>query len=592
MNHLVFEKLSRLINENTEFHFFESGKNTSSSSTYLFSNPIKKIICVSEDEIEKCILEIEKESKNYFVAGWISYEVGKKFLNKLKSNQGNKILLSFNVYTEVEEFSNTKERIPSSLNFQIEDIHSSISFEEYEKNVKSIIENIKSGNYYQINYTFPLEFKLIGDLLSFYMELSKNQTTEYSAFIRTNELSILSLSPELFFKMENGKMLMKPMKGTSNLGKESELEAEKNLAENFMIVDLIRNDLGKISKLGSVQVLNPASKDSFETLTQMTTNVESNLKDSLTLFEILEGIFPSGSVTGAPKLASMKAIESSLEKKDRGVYTGAIGFFSPNKSIFSVAIRSLEIKNEKAKIGIGSGIVFDSVPSLEWEECFLKAKFLFKSIPMQIFTSLVWKRNTFYFLDYHLMRLKKSAEFFGFGFSENEIKNRLNQLDLDFNKVYKLKITIERESHIKIETTELNSKQKKGKFSFAKEFSLETRSNSIFLYYKTSKREIYRKGFEIASNHQLMDLIFENEKAEITEGSIYNIFCKIDGIFYTPFLNAGVLDGIYRRKLLNRFPSYFKEKILYKKDILNSEEVFFCNSVRGILRGVYEKRKG
>ena len=363
----------------------------------LFKKPYKIFKLTTSHSVDdvKAVFHTMEEllKKGFFIAGWLSYELGYlliKKLNPLILNKKNTIpLLWFGVYEKAieieqeifDEFTATDIRPKLTLN---------VSKRQFISAINRIHDYIKSGDTYQINYTIKGKFIFNDNVESLYLALRKKQKVKYASFIKTGEGDfVLSLSPELFFKIEDGIISSKPMKGTAPRGKNKKDDEEikqrlkkdkKNMAENVMIVDLLRNDIGKICQIGSVNVPNLFKVEKYDTLFQMISKVEGKLKNSVTLYDIIEAIFPCGSITGAPKIRSMEII-AELEKEPRGIYTGAIGYLTPDgNACFNVAIRTLHIKDGLGEIGIGAGITIGSDPEDEFKETILKAKFLTNEI--------------------------------------------------------------------------------------------------------------------------------------------------------------------------------------------------------------------
>ena len=546
---------------------------------FTFEKPLKIISSYTFSDIETCLAEIEIYKKlGKYIAGFFSYEHGyffePSFYEKFQSVNFKFPLLYFGVY---ETYSSKPLNNEDSNNFSIKDLTQSIDFAEYEKSFLHIKEKIKLGETYQVNFTFSNHFNFSGSAYSFYQELKRNQIGNYSGFLETDSLKIISASPELFFEIKNSSIQCKPMKGTLEKG---DFQIDPKIkSENHIIVDLIRNDLGKISKLGTVQVNSLLELEKYDTLNQITSTIGSELKEDLTVLELLRALIPAGSITGAPKKRTMEIILEE-EADFREIYTGGIGFFSKHHSVFSIPIRTVQLENGMGTLGIGSGIIFDSDAKKEWEESNLKMRFFLKSIPISIFESILFKNKKIYFLIEHIARLKKSALYFGFRWNEEELKNHLAKISLEESFDSKLKLSLNRKNEFSIQSVPLGKK-----FHTIQEMKIaETKTNSkdIFYYHKTSLRDIYDAYREKAVAEKCFEYIFFNEKDELTEGSISNIFILIDKVYYTPSVESGILAGVYRNKLLKR--NGFKERKLYISDLENAKEIFLCNSVRGIVR--------
>ncbi|MCX5641856.1 MAG: aminodeoxychorismate synthase component I [Candidatus Omnitrophica bacterium] len=277
------------------------------------------------------------------------------------------------------------EESGSPKNYTLKNPLLTVGFTEYQKNVRRIKELIAAGDTYQVNYTLKCKFNFSGSSFGLYRDLRERQTVAYSAFIKDRDFSLLSFSPELFFRKSGRKITVRPMKGTIGRGKDACRDKQqiqlleqspKERSENVMIVDLLRSDLGRVSEVGTVRTDSLFDIEEYETLFQMTSTISGILKENLSFGDLFEAIFPSGSVTGAPKIRTMEIIRE-LEKEERAVYTGAVGVFFPNRdAIFNVAIRTMTITGAEGEMGIGGGITFGSDARQEYDECKLKALFL------------------------------------------------------------------------------------------------------------------------------------------------------------------------------------------------------------------------
>ncbi len=397
-------------------------------------------------------------------------------------------------------------------------------------------------------------------------------------------------------------MLARPMKGTIRRGRDLREDSEikrqlenclKNRSENVMIVDLLRNDLGRISATGSVRVPKLFNVERYETLFQMTSDIESRLKRRYSDFDIFSHIFPSGSVTGAPKIKTMEIVRE-LEKEPRNVYTGSIGFFSPKGcSAFNVAIRTLLIDSKKkiGEMGVGSGIIYDSGPKQEFAECRLKANFLVKKLEhFQLIETMLWRPNKVYMLlNEHLKRLENSARYFGFVYKRQDILTALRRLSMRLRQnTYRVRLLLYKDGRIKLEASLLESQRpREAKVCLS---TKRTQIHNPFLYHKTTNRKIYDQEYKRCRRLGFYDVIFTNEKGEITEGAISNIFIRKNGTLFTPPKACGLLDGVYRRYLINSKRYKVKERILFKKDLLCADEIYLSNSVRGLVRVRLEQK--
>jgi para-aminobenzoate synthetase/4-amino-4-deoxychorismate lyase len=346
-----------------------------------------------------------------------------------------------------------------------------------------------------------------------------------------------------------------------------------------MIVDLLRNDLGRICTMGSVHVEDLFTIERYETLLQMTSTVAGTLRPDLTFYDIFRALFPSGSITGAPKIRTMQIIRD-LEQHARGIYTGAIGHISPNRSAtFNVAIRTLTLNNGHAAMGVGGGIVADSDPAAEYRECLLKASFLTHAPnDFQLIETILWN-GAFDLLTEHLDRLAASAAYFNFTFDRDAIITQLKSQAVTFepNVKYRVRLLLDDAGTTTITSIPLTTKPT-GLICLSTE---ATSSTDLFLHHKTTRRTLYDRLYQQAIAQNCDDVIFFNERGELTEGAICNIFLRKGNTLFTPPLTSGVLPGIYRRYILETNP-HAKEKVLTLEDLHTADTIYICNSVRGM----------
>jgi len=566
-------------------------------SSFIFSNFKDIITFKPKDNLDLFFKRLEDYSKGgYWLAGYFSYEFG-YFLegaHRLLRVKNRALLAWIGVCKKPKEISNKKkagQKRPcfslDKLSYEIKNIRPNISQREYAEKIKKIKYYLEQGLTYQVNFTFKERFDFKGDVVNLYSDLRKSQPTPYSALINTNTDKILSLSPELFFRIDKNKIIARPMKGTIKRGEtekedfqsKTDLKKSKKVrAENLMIVDLLRNDLGRISKLVWAPKLFDIEK--HPTLYQMTSTIEGKLKKNLSLKEVFSSLFPCGSVTGAPKIKTIQIIKK-LEKEPRGIYTGAIGYISPKgKSCFSVAIRTVQIKKNKGELGIGGGIVYDSKAKAEYEEALLKAKFFRDGLgKVGLVESILWDKNKGYFLlDLHLKRVEKSAKSFSYPYKEKEIKRKLKEAALNEKRNLKIRLVLDAEGSINIKKEPI----KKSKTPIKIRIS-ERRINSKdkLLYHKTTKRAFYDRERKKGLVKGYFETIFLNERGQLTEGTISNIFVLKDKRLYTPPVKSGLLPGVLREHFIKEGKA--KEKILYLKDLKGADKVYVGNSVRGLL---------
>lgn len=528
-----------------------------------FTNPIKIITAFNFDELKTAFAKIEELKNQYYIVGYLRY-------NAFSGQSSNFPLLYFEVFNSynIYKTKNTKKLLLNPT--------PCVNFCEYSNAIKKIKEEIAKGNTYEVNYTYDFDVPFDGDELDLFNFLLSKQKTPYNFYIKNQYDTVLSFSPELFFELKNNHILTKPMKGTIHRGKDKKEDKNlieflkndiKNRAENVMIVDLLRNDLGRIAKVGTVNVSKLFEIETHKTLHQMTSQIEADLKENTTFFDIFKAIFPCGSITGAPKISTMKVI-SNVEKGERNIYCGAIGMISPKETIFSVPIRILQKTNEQNnfKYRVGGAIVWDSDTQDEWEETLTKTKFL--NDEFQIIETVKIENNSILFEKEHFERMQKTAEHFGFKFKTPEIAKTDDGM---------LRILLNRDGEIKTELKRITP-AKTSKIAIS---PIIQNSKNEFLYYKTTYRPWYYDSFQRIKNGEIYDEIFFNEKGELTEGARSNIVLQLNGNLYTPPVQCGLLNGVFRQELLKN--NKCTEKILYKKDLEKAEKIFCVNSVRGMV---------
>jgi len=594
----IFEK----IKDKNNYIFLETKRKAKGEDkSYLFLDPVDIISCKELSKIKSCLNSVDRRLKEgYFVAGYISYEAGFAFEDKLKIKKRFSFpLLWLGVYRKPICFDH-KKVIFSSRDFKdsckIDDIKPNITKSKYIHSIKNIKRFIEKGDTYQVNYTFKLNFSHTGSVFGLYDNLRKKQSVSYGCLMHFDDDYLLSFSPELFFRKTKSKISVRPMKGTINRGRFAQEDtanrkalnlSPKDRSENIMIVDLLRNDLGRISKIDTVKTKRLFSIEDYESLLQMTSDINGNIPKGLSTHDLFKAIFPSGSVTGAPKIRTMQII-NEIEKTPRKIYTGSIGFITPKRNaVFNVAIRTLLInkKSNKGEMGIGSGVIYDSDPEREYRECKLKAKFLTeKASSFQLIETMLFKNGKeCSLLEFHLERLSESAAYFNFLFNKKAILKSLDneRQRLKEGKDYCARLLLDSDGTVTISSTEINPKKRPGKITFS---SKKVSSGSKFLFHKTTNRKLHDSEYRKYSKQDFFDAIFQNEKKEITEGAISNIFIKKGNRYYTPPIECGLLNGVYRRHLMKNKRISIEEKVLRKKDIESADEIFLTNAVRGITK--------
>jgi para-aminobenzoate synthetase/4-amino-4-deoxychorismate lyase len=543
-----------------------------------FAKPYKIFTTTDLRATKEMLLEVENlvNENGWHAAGFLSYEAAPAFdpaLHVLSS--ADFPLLWFGLYPTPQSI-----HLPT-LTPELDAIHwqSTVERQSYNTSIEKIKEYIVQGRTYQVNYTMRLQAGFSADPWKFFLGLAQNQN-KYAAYLNIGRYTICSASPELFFQLDGESINSRPMKGTVKRGRtttEDQQQTEwlrssgKNRAENVMIVDMIRNDLGRIAQIGSVQVPQLFHIEKYPTLFQMTSTVEARTKASIT--EIFTGLFPCASITGAPKVSTMKII-SELETTPRKLYTGSIGFISPHrKAQFNVAIRTAIIDKEarSAEYGVGGGIVWDSTNTDEYREAVLKSHVLTQ--PQEDFSlleTILWTPQEGYFLrEKHIQRMADSAVYFDFGFSEKELRSLLEETQKNFNSPQRLRVLLNRLGQLTCETQAYIEQKKIFNVELAKG---PINSSDVFFFHKTTNRKMY------PSNHGHDDILLFNEKEELTEFTIGNLIVRLEDKLYTPPVSCGLLAGTFRAHLLET--DQVKERVLHKSELNTFENIYLVNSVR------------
>ncbi len=570
--------------------------------SYLFTRPVRILEAFDADQVELARRTADEAlGAGYWIAGYWAYELGYLFESRLVGlldmHRPRGPLMWLGVFRKPEVWRHGLDgpSVPLDRDIGVRDQMGPLELEvdrsEYVRAIARIKDYIRQGHTYQVNYTVRGRFDYSGTPLDMYRALRAQQAVSYSALVNTGERSIVSMSPELFFHKKGGWIWSRPMKGTVHRGRTVAEDMElarflasdpKNRAENVMIVDLLRNDLGRLCETGSVSVPDLFSVERYQTLFQMTSTIRGRLAPGADWLSLLRHLFPCGSVTGAPKIRTMEII-AELESSPRDVYTGSIGYVSPGgESCLSVAIRTVILQGGRAEIGIGSGVTMDSDPDAEYEECALKADFLKRPFnEFELIETLRWEPEKGYFLlDKHLDRLMESAEYFSFAVSRDAVVSRLRQAAGDFIRVtHRVRLTVSRDGRVAISSLRLKDVPTPVLFDISGQ---RVDAHDPFLFHKTTNRSLFDKEHERAVSQGLFDTLFLNERGELTQGAITNLFIKKDNRLYTPVLDSGLLPGTLRRHLIETGEA--REAVLRPEDLSNAREIYLGNSVRGLLR--------
>lgn len=551
-----------------------------------FENPIETLIVKSPQEISATLTRLDDFLKNgNYIAGFMSYEAAPGIDDALITKELEKF--PYAVFGVFDTYK-TSENLPvEKTDYVLGEWITSQNEQIYCSNIERIKEHIAQGNTYQVNYTLRLNCTFKGSAFSFFKTLVNNQQSDYAAFVQFENFSICSASPELFFKLDGERIISRPMKGTACRGltysddisqRDKLKSSEKERAENLMIVDMVRNDMGKICKPNSIEVKDLFKTERYPTVWQMTSEVHGKTEASFS--SIFKALFPCASITGAPKTKTMQLI-NDLEQTPRKLYTGSIGYFGPGrKALFNVAIRTAIIDNYKSRVeyGVGSGIVWDSIDVMEYEECKIKAKVLTNTkVDFKLLeTMLATKSKGIFLLDYHLKRMRESAEFFNYPFNEKKIKEELAKILTGNSSDLKIRLLLAENGQIEIENSVYISPTRNTKKVLLA--SNPINSSDRYLYHKTTYRKAYHDAHEQIKRDNLDDVILYNEKGQLTESTICNLVVKQQGKYYTPPVVCGLLNGTFRQSLIDQ--KMVSEKIIFINDIEQAEQIFLINSVQ------------
>lgn len=578
----------------------------------LFSEPVEIVSAVSPEEVPQALERLEAgTAAGLYAAGFFAYELGYVLEPKIRDllPEGRSVpLLWFGLYRapremserEVDHWLATHTR---SGSYQFTSVTCAWDQAEYETRFAAVQDKIRAGDIYQLNLTFKARFRLEGSPLTFYRDMRQRQRVAYAGIVDTGEVTVLSASPELFVEKHGQVVSTRPMKGTAPRAGTPEADADqrrvlasdvKQRAENLMIVDLMRNDLGRIAEVGSVEVTDLFTVETFRTLHQMTSGVRATLQDGVGLADLIRAIFPPGSVIGAPKIRAMELIRD-YETEPRGVYCGAIGHITPHGgALFNVAIRTPVIfRGGQGEMGIGSGVVYDSVGAREYAECLLKMKFLTDPPKtFELIETLLHEPGTGYWLlEGHLKRLAASAAYFGYAYNEDKVRAALDGVVAGREgERLRVRLLLAEDGTVTVTAAEQPATSPDAVMRLAVS---DTRldSTNAFLFHKTTRRELYDREWQhYAETLKADEVIYLNERGELAEGSRTNVFVERGGRLLTPQLSSGLLPGVLRGALIAAGKA--KEAVLTLDDLATADAIYVGNSVRGLVKAELIARPG
>jgi para-aminobenzoate synthetase/4-amino-4-deoxychorismate lyase len=575
-----------------------------------FRDPVERIVCTEIREVSPALERLHNlvESRRLYAAGFLSYDAAPAFDEVLRASRDPRIpLLAFSLFPEPE---------PLRPDFSLPDRNVGnpewrplTNREEYGRALGRVKEYIRRGETYQVNYTYRMEAEAPEDPRRFFAGLQSAGEARYGALLLEEDYAVCSASPELFFSLEGEDIVTRPMKGTAARGRSSgedkraaeELHgSEKNRAENLMITDMIRNDLGRIARPGSVCVPGLFTLERYPTLWQMTSEVHA--KTDASVPELLDALFPCASITGAPKVRTMEIIEE-LEGSARGLYTGSIGWWGPDRrALFNVAIRSTYIDRIRntALYGTGGGIVWDSDTEGEYDESLLKTKVLMQKAPgFELLETIRWTPDEGASLrEAHLDRMEASADYFDYPFSRRAAARLLEDfrpedggdaLGADSGpeggkgpsipEGRRLRLLLNRKGVLSLQDAPLPVPASEPWVLRPAASPIDLK-NPLFRH-KTTAREIYGA----LKRDDADDTVLWNERGEITETTIGNLAVRIGGRLCTPPASSGLLEGTLRRHLLET--GDLEERVISLEELGEAQEIYLINSVRGKIPARY-----
>jgi para-aminobenzoate synthetase/4-amino-4-deoxychorismate lyase len=546
----------------------------------LYSDPVEIVTTRRPGEVATALEALRTASRGgLHVAGYLSYEAGAALEPKLAQEGSEAPLMWFGLFRSYREIApdDVKTLLPPAEGAWLGAPVPEVTRDQYVAQLARVTSLIEAGDIYQANLTFRTAVATAGHPLALYAGLRARAANPYGAVVATGREWLLSLSPELFFALHDGKVTTRPMKGTAPPDADPAALAEdpKQRAENLMIVDLLRNDLSRVAATGSVAVPELFRVERYPTVQQMTSTVTAQLADGRDAVDVLAALFPCGSITGAPKIRAMEAI-AEIEGRSRGAYTGAIGRIDPNgDAAFNVAIRTLVLDEGEqiARLGLGSGIVADSMPDSEWIECLAKGAFVPSTRRFDLIETMRFDpAQGLIRLDRHLARMKASAALFGFAFDRHAARNDLQAATFRLRDPARVRLLLGRGGHVAVEVRPLPPVPSEP--VEVRIVPLPVGADDFRLRHKTTDR-----GFYDIARGNAFEVVFARPDGWLTEGSFTNVFVERDGVLLTPPLGNGLLGGILRNELIAEGRA--READLRADDL--KHDFFIGNSLRGLL---------
>jgi para-aminobenzoate synthetase / 4-amino-4-deoxychorismate lyase len=564
---------------------FRSTDNTRTSR--VFSNPRSVEIAYRLADIEPVFSRVEAElARGRHAAGFVAYEAAAAFDSALSTHEPlpNTPLAWFGIFDS--EDAGFESRGPDEGRTPNVAWTPSLGRDAFDSAVTAIRAAIERGDTYQVNYTFRLTAAIDpADVSQLYLRLRDVHRPGYAAHLDLGADQILSLSPELFFRVDEGVLKSQPMKGTASRGlwdaddrkaRDRLAESTKDRAENVMIVDLVRNDVSRVAELGTVTASSLFDLERFPAVWQMTSTIEGRLEPHVRMFDVFKALFPAGSITGAPKTSAMRAIRD-LESTPRGIYTGAIGYMSPNgDAAFNVAIRTALVGADgRATAGIGGGITWESRSPHEFAEAMSKASFLEVPSPFDLFETMRLEAGVVVRRDRHLARLSASAAFLDFAYDATRVESALTEtVQAHPSGAHRLRLLLSRTGTVTVDVSPIgHAPAVPASFVLA---SVPISTGDRRLYHKTTDRTLYDRARAIRGD--AFDVLLWNDRGEITEFTIGNVVVELDGHCFTPPIECGLLGGVFRGQLIEQ--GLIAERVISKDDLRRATRIWLINSLR------------
>ncbi|MEN8041360.1 MAG: aminodeoxychorismate synthase component I [Actinomycetota bacterium] len=559
---------------------------------------LRELVAEEVGDVRSVLRSVSEEAASgNWVAGYVAYEAAPAFDDALVVQSGLEGPLAwFGVFSERQEIEPPSLESSAPGSFSVSRWNPEWDAEQYAKAFGEVRRHIEVGESYQVNLTFHLRAAVSGPADLIYADLLLAQKPSYAAHLWHGDTHVLSVSPEQFFSVRDGRLATRPMKGTARRGRWAEedaairdalSESSKDRAENLMIVDLLRNDLGRVAEFGSVNVDELLTLEKYGTVWQMTSQISADLRQEVELVDVFGALFPCGSVTGAPKGSSMKII-SDLELAPRGVYCGAIGFVPPgdgiNGSSFNVAIRTVEIDESEgvALYGVGGGITWASEADDEYAEAMTKARVLSeRPMPLELIETIRWD-DGWLLLDEHLARLSKSATYWDMPCEVDSLRPMLAEIETELSGPTRLRIVAYGEGKVSFSFDTAPERFALGPGPAEEPVRLRIDVDPLDprnprLFHKTTDRhhfDVRRKR-----HADVDDVLCVNNRGLVTESTISNVAFLINGAWFTPPMTDGLLPGVLRGKLID--DGVLTERSIPVADALAAEAVALLNSVRG-----------